>query len=145
MVSALVLTQCNSLRDWVWGGPPCHQLKPREETMSVTFPTSFNRACFACSAPSSDPGTERRIQERQGFQVVVQLRVMSSGRVGWCVSCLSVVRLIWGFRGFPSDGNFSRNIFGHPSFRRAPSQGQGFIYPVKRLLTLVLLLLHESP
>lgn len=59
LVDVLVLTQCRSLRDWVCGGPPCHQLKPREETMSVTFPTAFNRSCFACSAPSSDPGTER--------------------------------------------------------------------------------------
>lgn len=52
------LTQWRSFRDWVCGGPPCHQLKPREETTSVTFPTAFNRACFASSAPSSDPATK---------------------------------------------------------------------------------------
>lgn len=74
----MLLTQCRSLRDWVCGGPPCHQLKPREETMSVTFPTAFSRACFACSAPSSDPGTETRFQERIYFQVIVQLRLRPS-------------------------------------------------------------------
>lgn len=65
--SVCVLTQCRSLRDWVCGGPPCHQLKPREETMSVTFPTSFSRACFACSASSSEPeDRDAGHQERTG-------------------------------------------------------------------------------
>lgn len=64
------LTQCRSLRDWVCGGPPCHQLKPREETMSVTFPTDFSRACLACSAPSSEPETHRLMLDwKRSFQV----------------------------------------------------------------------------
>lgn len=67
-----VLTQCRSLRVWVCGGPPCHQLKPKEETMSVTFPTAFSRACLACSAPSSDPGIERG-HRGKGPRVRVQL------------------------------------------------------------------------
>lgn len=48
-------TQWRSFRDWVCGGPSCHQLKPREETTSVTFPTAFSRACLTSVAPSSDP------------------------------------------------------------------------------------------
>lgn len=48
-------TQWRSFRDWVCGGPSCHQLKPREETTSVTLPTAFSSACLASMAPSSDP------------------------------------------------------------------------------------------
>ena len=51
----VMLTQCSSFTVCVWGGPPCHQLKPKEDTTSVTFPTSFSRACLASSAPSSEP------------------------------------------------------------------------------------------
>lgn len=83
----LVLTQCRSLRDWVCGGPPCHQLKPREETMSVTFPTAFNRSCFACSAPSSDPGTGR--DDGPAFKAAY-------------VICLTGDRILGGLRDYSS-------------------------------------------
>lgn len=52
------LTQCSSFRVWVCGGPPCHQLNPRDDTMSVTLPTDFRRVCLTTSAPSSEPETK---------------------------------------------------------------------------------------
>lgn len=50
-----MLTQWSSLRGWMCGGPFCHQLKPRDDTTSVIFPTDFNRVCFTSSASSSEP------------------------------------------------------------------------------------------
>lgn len=51
-----ILTHWSSLSGCVCGGPRCHQLKPRDDTTSVIFPTDFKRVCFASSASSSEPG-----------------------------------------------------------------------------------------
>lgn len=61
----LNLTHCSSLRGWVCGGPPCHQLKPREDTTSVIFPTDLSKACFTSSTPSTEP---YRLGESQTIQ-----------------------------------------------------------------------------
>lgn len=93
-----VLTQCRSLRVWVCGGPPCHQLKPREVTISVTFPTAFSMACFACSAPSSDPGTEIRLPGYSPAEIVLLNRKVFKKH--FRPRGVNMVGLLWLFEGW---------------------------------------------